>query len=131
MAASRPTRPLLQEARVIDVSNENMPGCSLFLEMAFNTQRRIAFVQQSLIDRPVRRMANSATLAQRLMLVDKRATLLRVTLKARFVFAQERKAAGLKFLLNIRRRPFDRDPFVHFVTIGAAHFAFEHGMMMG
>ena len=54
MAASRPARSLLQETRVIDVSDENMPGCSLFLEMAFYTERGVAFVQQALIDGAVR-----------------------------------------------------------------------------
>jgi hypothetical protein len=115
---------------VIDVSNENVPGYFLLLEVAFNTKRRVAFIQQALVDGPVRRMANGATLAQCLMLVDKRAALLRVALEARFVFAQERKAAGLEFLLNICGRAFNRDPFVQFMAIGAAHFAFEHWMMM-
>ena len=50
MAASRPTRPLLQEIRVVDVSNENVPGYFLLLEMALYTKRRVAFVQQTLID---------------------------------------------------------------------------------
>ena len=130
MAARRPTRSLLQEARVIDVSNENVSGCFLLLEMAFHTKRRVAFIQQALVDGAVRRMADDATLAQRLVLVDKRAALLRVTLEAGLVFAQERKTAGFEFLLNICRRAFDRDAFVHFMTIGAAHFAFEHRMMM-
>ena len=49
MAASRPTRPLLQEARVIDVSDENVPGYFLLLEMALQTKRRVAFIQQSLV----------------------------------------------------------------------------------
>ena len=75
-------------------------------------------------------MANGAPLPQRLVLVYKRAALLRVTFEAGFVLAQERKAAGFEFLLNIRSRAFDRDPFVRLVTIRAAHFAFEHGMMM-
>src|SRR6266536_1624387 len=44
MAARRPTRSLLQEVRVIDVSNKNVPGHFLLLEMAFQTKRRIAFV---------------------------------------------------------------------------------------
>ena len=69
MAASRPTRSLLQEARVIDVSDENVPGGSLFLEMAFQTERGVAFVQQSLVNRAVRGMAHRASLAYRLMLV--------------------------------------------------------------
>ena len=51
MTASRPTRPLLQEIRVIDVSDENVPGYFLLLEMTLDTKRRVAFVQQSLVDR--------------------------------------------------------------------------------
>jgi hypothetical protein len=54
MAASRPTRALLQEVRVIDVSNENVPGYFLFLEMALYTKRRVAFIQQALVDGAVR-----------------------------------------------------------------------------
>jgi len=54
MAASRPTRPLLQKVRVIDVSNENVSGYFLLLEMALYTKRRVTFVQQSLIDRAMR-----------------------------------------------------------------------------
>jgi hypothetical protein len=54
MAASRPTRPLLQEIRVIDVSDENMPGYFLLLEMTLYAEGRVAFVQQALIDGSVR-----------------------------------------------------------------------------
>ena len=54
MAASRPTRSLLQEVRVIDVSNENVSRGFLLLEMAFYTQRRIAFIQQALVNGSVR-----------------------------------------------------------------------------
>ena len=54
MTASRPTRALLQEIRVIDVSDENVPGYFLLLEMALQTKRRVALVQQSLVDRSVR-----------------------------------------------------------------------------
>ena len=115
---------------MIDVSNENVPRYFLLLEMAFYTQRGIALIQQSLIDGAVWRMTNGTPLPQRLMLIDKRAALLRVTFEAGFVFAQERKATGFEFLLNICGRAFNRDPFVHLVTIRAAHFAFEHGMMM-
>ena len=130
MAAGRPTRSLLQEARVIDVSNENVSGYFLLLEMAFDTKRRVALIQQALVDGAVRRMADDATLAQRFMLVDKRAALLRVTLEAGLVFAQERKTAGFEFLLDICRRAFNRDAFVYLMTIRAAHFAFEHRMVM-
>ena len=75
-------------------------------------------------------MANNATLPQCLVLIHKWAALLRVTLEAGFVSAQERKTAGFEFLLNICRRAFDRDAFVHFVTIGTAHFAFRYRMVM-
>jgi hypothetical protein len=42
VAASRPAGSL-QEIRVIDISDKNMPGLFL-LEMAFQTQRLVAFV---------------------------------------------------------------------------------------
>ena len=112
VAAGGPTRPLLEETRVVDVSNENVPGYFLLLKMAFDTKRRVALIQQALVDRAVRRMADGATLAHCLMLVDKRAALLRVTLEAGFVFAQEGKAATFEFLLDICRRALDRDAFV-------------------
>jgi hypothetical protein len=49
MAAGGPTRPLLEEIRVIDVSDENVPRYFLLLEMALQTKRRVAFIQQSLV----------------------------------------------------------------------------------
>ena len=130
MAAGRPTRPLLQKIRVIDVSDENGAGYFLLLEMAFQTKRRVALVQQALVHGAVRRMTDHTTLPQCLVLINKRAALLGVTLEAGFVSAQESKAAGFELLLNIRRRAFDRDAFVHLMTIGAAHFAFQHRMMV-
>ena len=130
MAASGPTRPLLQEVRVIDVSNENVAGYFLLLEVALQTERRIAFIQQALVDGSVRRMADRAPLPHRLMLIDKWATLLRVTLEAGFVSAEECKSASMKPLLDVRRGALSGDPFVRFMTIAAAHLAFEHRMMM-
>ena len=115
---------------MIDVSNENVPGYFLLLEMAFQTKRRVAFIQQALVDGAVRRMTNGAPLSQCLVFINERAALLSVTLEARFVSAQESKAAGFELLLNVRRRAFNRDAFVHLMTIGAAHLAFEHRMMM-
>jgi hypothetical protein len=112
MAARRPTRPLLQEVRVIDVSNKNVAGYFLLLEMAFQTERCIALVQQALVHGAVRRMTHSAPLSHCLVLIHKWAALLRVTLEAGFVSAQESKAAGFELLLNIRRRTFDRDAFM-------------------
>ena len=54
MAARRPTRALLQKARVVDVSNENVPLYFLLLEMAFYAERRVAFIQQALVNGSVR-----------------------------------------------------------------------------
>ena len=130
MAASRPTRPLLQKIRVIDISNENVSGYFLLLEMALQTQRRVTFGQQSLVDRSVGCMADGASLTHRLVLVDKRATLLRVTLETGFVSGQERKSTGFKPLLNICRGTLSRDPSMRFVAIAAAHLALEHRMVM-
>jgi hypothetical protein len=130
MAASRPTRPLLQEIRVIDVSNENVPRYFLLLKMAFQTERGIALVQQALIDGSMRRMADSTTLTECLVLVDKRSPLLGVTLEAGFVSAEESKTARFERLLNVCGRTLDGHPLVHLMTIGAAHFPFRHWMMM-
>ena len=130
MAPRRPTRPLLQEIRVIDVSNKNVSRHFLFLEMAFQAERGVAFIQQALVDGAVRRMADDTTLPQCLVLINKWAALLRVTLEAGFISAQERETASFKRLLNICRRAFDRDPLVRLMTIGAAHFAFRHGVMV-
>lgn len=44
MAASRPAGSSLQEAGVIDISNENVARLFLFLEMAFQAKRLVAFV---------------------------------------------------------------------------------------
>jgi hypothetical protein len=130
MAAGRPTRALLQKIRVIDVSNENVSGYFLLLEMALQTKRRVAFVQQALVDGAVRRMANDTTLTHCLVLINKRPALLCMTFETGFVSGQESKAAGFELLLNICRGAFDRDPFVRFMAIAAAHLAFKHRMMM-
>ena len=75
-------------------------------------------------------MTNGASLAHRLVLIYKRAALLRMTLEAGFVSAEERKSAGFKRLLNICRGALGRDPFVRFMAIAAAHLALEHRMVM-
>src|SRR5215211_2640697 len=64
-------------------------------------------------------MTDNASLTHRLVLINKWAALLGVTLKAGFVSAQKSKAAGFKRLLNIRRRAFGRDPFVRLMAIAA------------
>jgi hypothetical protein len=130
MAAGGPTRALLQKIRVVDVSNENVPGYFLLLEMALYAERRVAFVQQALVDGAVGRMANSAPLPHRLVLIHKWAALLCVTLETGFVSGHKSKAAGSELLLNICRGALGRDPFVWLMAIAAAHLAFQHRMMM-
>src|SRR4029077_15643002 len=75
-------------------------------------------------------MANDAPLPHRLVLIDKWAPLLCVTFEAGFVSAQKSKAAGSELLLNVCWGTLDRDSFVRFMAITAAHLAFQHRMMM-
>ena len=130
MAPGGPTRPLLQKIRVIDISNENVPRYFLLLEMALQTQRRVTFGQQSLVDGSVRCMADHTTLTHRLVLIYKWAALLCVTPEAGFAAAQKSKAAGLELLLNVCRGALGRDPFVRLMAIAAAHLALWNRMVM-
>jgi hypothetical protein len=75
-------------------------------------------------------MASNASLTHCLVLIDERAPLLCVTLEAGFVSSHESKAAGSELLLNIGGGSLNRDSFVRFMAIAAAHLAFEHRMMM-
>ncbi len=75
-------------------------------------------------------MTDDTTLTQRLVFVHERAALLGVALEAGFVSAQESKAAALERLLNICRCSFDSNPGMRVVTISAAHFAFQHRMVV-
>jgi hypothetical protein len=75
-------------------------------------------------------MADRTTLTHCLVLVDKRAALCGVALKAGFVSAQESKAAPFEHLLNICLRSFNSDPGMRIMAISTAHFAFQHRMMV-
>src|SRR5947207_2774183 len=66
-------------------------------------------------------MAGHATLAHGLMLKDKWPTLRAVAVEARFVLAQESKAAGFKRLLNISPAAFYRHSHVRIVASATAH----------
>ncbi len=130
MAASRPAGPLLQKVRVIDVSNENMSGHFLLLEMTLQAKRLVPFVEQALVDGAVGRMTDHTTLTHCLVLVNKRASLLGVAFEAGFISAQESKAAALEHLLNIGPATLDCDTDVRIMAIRAAHFPLEHRVMM-
>src|SRR3954469_20073648 len=75
-------------------------------------------------------MASDTTLAHCLVLINKRAALLCVTLEAGFVSGHESKAAGSELLLNVCSGALNGDSFVRFMAIAAAHLAFEYRMMM-
>jgi len=121
---------LRQEIRVIDISDENMPGFFLLLKMAFQTERRIALVQQALVNRSVRGMTSEATLTHGLMLKNERSALRCVALEAGFVLAQERYAAALQRLLNIRPTAFHCHSHMRVMAISATHFAFQNWVAM-
>ena len=53
-----------------------------------------------------------------------------VALEARFVLAQESKAAAFKRLLNICRRAFDRHPDMRIMAISTTDLAFQDRMTM-
>ena len=76
-------------------------------------------------------MADHTALTHRLVLVNKWAALRGVALEASFVSAQESEAAASERLLHIGPATLDGDTDVRVVTVGAAHFAFQHRMMMG
>jgi hypothetical protein len=102
----------------------------LFLEMAFQAKRRVALVQQSLVDGAVGRMTDHATFPHCLVLVNKGAPLRGMALEAGFVSAQESKAPAFEHLLNIGPATLDCDTDVRIMAIRAAHFAFQHRMVV-
>ena len=130
MTTGRPARALGQEVRVISIADKDSAGLGLLLKVALQTKSVVALGQHALVDRAVRRMTGRATFTQCLMLVNKRASLCGVTLKTCFVLTEKSNAATLEGLMNIRPASFHRLSLVGIVAIGAAHFAFEHGMAM-
>jgi hypothetical protein len=121
---------LLQEIRVIYISDENMPGLFLLLEMTFQAKRCVAFVEEPLVDGAVGRMADHTALTHRLMLVNPGAALRGVTLEAGFVSAQESKAAAFECLLHIGPAALNRHPDMRIMAISTTHFPFQDRMTM-
>ena len=95
MAAGRPACPLRQECGVIDIAEKNSARLGRLLEMAFQTERLIAFGQHALIDRAMRRVAGGATFAHRFVFENKRPALRGMTLRTGLVRAQKRDATTL------------------------------------
>ena len=50
MTASRPTGALLEEARMVDVANQDYARRSLLLQMTLQTKGSVAFIQEPLVN---------------------------------------------------------------------------------
>ena len=116
---------------MIDISEKDSTGNALLLEMALQAERVVTFVQHSLVDRAVRRVAGYATLANCFVFKNKRTTLRRMTLETRVIRIHERVPAALDRLVHARSAALNRHPLMRIVAIGATHFPFQHRMPMG
>src|SRR5262249_47880045 len=101
-----------------------MSGFFLLLEMALQAERLISFVQQSLVDRAVWRMARKATLTHGLMLKNKWSALRGVPLERCFVLAQESVPSPFECFLDFGGRPFHRHSDMRIVAISTTDLAF-------
>ena len=115
---------------MVSIPDENVSGNFLLLEMAFQTERRVAFVEHSLIDRAMRRVADETAFAHRLMLKHEWTALRGVTLHTSVVCAHESDPAADKRLLQTGAAAFDRFAFVRVVAVRTAHLAFQNRMMV-
>ena len=100
-------------------ADEN-PIVELLLEMALQAERRIALREHALIHGTMWLVTDETTFARRFVFVNVRPALDGVTLKTGLILSHERSAPG-----------DDRVALVGIMTICAAHFAFEDGMMVG
>ena len=130
VTAGRPAGPPLQKTGVIYVCDKNLAGDGLLLEVTLQTEGLVSFVQHALIDRSVRRMADNASLTQRLVLEDKRTPLVGVTLETGFVLTQQRGTATHNRLHAARFATFDRASLVRVMATGTTHLSLEHRMVI-
>ena len=84
MTARRPTGALLQSHRVVGTPDKQLAATDL-LEVALQTQVRIAHTQQLGIDRPVDIVAGGAAFAQRVVFEGIGTTLGGMATKAAFI----------------------------------------------
>ena len=119
VTARGPTGPSGQARRVILPANENPSRCRLLLEMTFQAQGRIAFLEHPGIHRPVDRVAGRATLAHRFVLENERTALSRVTPATSVEFRGQGGAAA-----------DDCAALVRIMAVAATDLAFEDRMMM-
>ena len=91
----------------------------LLLKVALEAETLVAGDQHSLVDRAVRLVTRRAAFTQRLVLIDKRPELHRVTLAAGLVFRKQRSPSGLHHWTLVR-----------VVAAPATDLAFEHRVMV-
>ena len=121
VATGAPAGALAQARRVIHPADQDgRPAVLDLLEMAFQTQVRVAFGEHFGVDAAVRGMAGGAAFAQRLVLKDKWPLLGRMALDAIFLLRKQLGAAAGKGDALVRRMAHD-----------AGHPAFGHGMVVG
>ena len=70
---------------MIDIANQNLASLRLLLEVTLQAKRLVPFVQQSLVDGPMRRVAGHTTLAHCFVLINKGTVLCRMALEAGFI----------------------------------------------
>jgi hypothetical protein len=130
VTAGRPASALLQPGRVIAVADEDAAVAGLLLEVALEAEIRVALREHPLVHRAVRRMATDAAFADCFVFEHERTALGGVALEAGFVVAEQRRAAALERLGQVRPAAFDGVTPVRVVTIGATDLALEHRMMV-
>src|SRR5262249_12388738 len=103
---------------------------SLLLEVTLQAKRLVTFVQQSLIDRAMGRMAHDAAFAHRFMFVNKGTALGGVTLETGLVRSEKSFPTAMDLLGHARGAAFHRVALVGFMAVGAAHLSFQDRVMM-
>jgi len=123
-----PTRAPAQKGSVRNIADENLPAHGMHLRVAFEAKIVVPLEEHLVRDRTVRLMTDYAAFAQRLMLVDHRARLFAMTLRAGFVEARQTrlrpraKTGAMGCFENIRP--------VRVVALHAIHSLFEHRMVV-
>jgi hypothetical protein len=120
VAASGPASAAWQEASMIAATDLQDPTGGLGLDVALQTESRVALSKHLLIGRTVRTVTGCAALAGCLVLEDPRTGLLGVALNTGLVHAGELRAAALGSGSTMR-----------IVAICAAHLAAKHGVSIG
>ena len=120
MTAGRPARAAGHRASMIAAADHENAGRGLRLGMALQAKGGIALGEHFLINRAMWLVAGVATLAQRLVLEDKRPALHGVTLETCLISPGQLRAPAL-----------DPGALMRVMAVAAAHLAFEDRVTMG